>query len=203
VVITQKGDGEFQIVLRNDELPPVRISARYRRMLTDPAVPEEVRSYVRERIQAAVSVLRAVQQRQQTISRLAEAIVSSQPEFLVHGLSALKPMTYRQMAEKIGRHASTVARAVARKHLDCPAGLFALSDLFSQSLEATHGDVSAQSVRVLLKEMLEGEDRCNPLSDEAIGRRLQAQGIRVARRTVAKYRQQLKIPPAHQRRLAQ
>ena len=202
LLITKRGDGKFSVIFRDDELPPVKISQTYRKMLNDPRVAEDVRDYVRERIQAALGVLRGIQQRQQTMHRLAEAIIQLQPVFLQHGLGALRPMTYRQMAEAIRRHPSTVARAVAQKYLECPAGVFALSELFSASVASLEGDnVSAQTARVLLKDLVAEEDRRHPLSDETLVEKLQSQGILVARRTVAKYRQQLRIPAAHQRRL--
>ena len=203
IVITKHGDDRFHVVLRDNELPPVRISPTYRRMLRDPEVTDEVRAFVRDRIQAAVAVLRGIQQRQQTMHRLAEAVVKTQSAFLGHGLSGLKPMTYKQMAEAIGRHPSTVARAVAHKYLECPAGVFALSELFSVSLPGEFGEegVSSQSVRMQLRELVASEDRRHPLSDEAIVAQMREHGMHLARRTVAKYRQQLRIPAAHERRV--
>ena len=201
LVITKHGEG-FHIQLRDDELPPVRISSSYRRMLDNPGISDEVRTFVRDRVQAALTVLRGIQQRQRTMRRLAEAIVASQPEFLEHGLGALRPMTHKQMAALIGRHPSTVARAVADKYLECPAGVFAVSDLFSASLPSDAGEaVSAQSIRVQLRELVAAEDRRRPLNDAAIAAQLRGLGIHLARRTVAKYRRQLRIPAAHQRRV--
>ena len=201
IVITKDRDGQFQIALRDDELPALRISPTFQKMLVDPTVTEETRTFVRQKIQAAVTILRGIEQRHQTMRRIARVLVELQPEFLEYGLIYLKPMTYRQMAVAIGRHPSTVARAVAHKVLECPAGLFPFSDLFSAALPAeAAGPTSSQSVKAQLQEWIASEDRQHPFSDDQLVTRFQAFGIQLARRTIAKYRSQLRIPPAYQRR---
>ena len=201
IIITKDREGEFHITLRESELPSLRISPYYKKMLTDPAVGEEARSFVRERILSASVLLRGVQQRHQTMRNLAEALIRLQPAFLEKGNAALCPMTHKDVAVIIKRHPSTVARAVSRKYLECPAGTFLLANLFSSSLKTVEGNaVSAETAKAHLQSLVEKEDPQNPLSDEALMDRARTEGILLARRTVAKYRQQLEIPPAHQRR---
>ena len=201
ITITKDREGEFHAALRESELPNLRISSHYKKMLTDPAVAEEARLFVRDRILSATILLRGVQQRHQTMRNLAHALIQLQPAFLERGNVALRPMTYKDVAAVIKRHPSTVARAVSKKYLECPAGMFSLVNLFSSSLKTVEGsNVSAETAKAYLQLLVEKEDPQNPWKDEGLMDRARSEGILLARRTVAKYRQQLGIPPAHQRR---
>jgi len=197
-------DGEDYIIQMNDEdVPQLRLNAQYRRMLDrDNGATKEVRDYVRERYTSAIQLMKNIEQRKQTILKVCQAIVRRQTEFLAHGLDSLKPMMIKEVAEEVGVHPSTVSRAVAGKYAHTPQGVFELRYFFS---EAVQGPLGGATPLLLLKrkvkKMIEEEDRAKPLTDEQITVLLQAEGINVTRRTVAKYREDMKIPSTHQRRV--
>jgi len=197
-------DGEDYIIQMNDEdVPQLRLNAQYRRMLDrDNGATKEVRDYVRERYTSAIQLMKNIEQRKQTILKVCQAIVRRQTEFLTHGLDWLKPMMIKEVAEEVGVHPSTVSRAVASKYVHTPQGVFELRYFFS---EAVQGPLGGGTPLLLLKrkvkKMIEEEDRTKPLTDEQITALLQAEGINVTRRTVAKYREDMKIPSTHQRRV--
>jgi len=197
-------DGEDYIIQMNDEdVPQLRLNAQYRRMLDrDQGATKEVRDYVRERYTSAIQLMKNIEQRKQTILKVCQAIVRRQTEFLAHGLDQLKPMMIKEVAEEIGVHPSTVSRAVASKYVHTPQGVFELRYFFSEAVQGPSG--SATPLLLLkrkVKKMIEAEDRTKPLTDEQITAILQSEGIDVTRRTVAKYREDLKIPSTHQRRV--
>ncbi len=197
-------DGDDYIIQMNDEdVPQLRLNAQYRRMLDrDNGATKEVRDYVRERYTSAIQLMKNIEQRKQTILKVCQAIVRRQSEFLTHGIDQLKPMMIKEVAEEVGVHPSTVSRAVASKYVHTPQGVFELRYFFS---EAVQGPLGGATPLLLLKrkvkKMIEEEDRSKPLTDEQITLLLQAEGINVTRRTVAKYREDMKIPSTHQRRL--
>jgi RNA polymerase sigma-54 factor len=197
-------DGEDYIIQMNDEdVPQLRLNAQYRRMLDrDNGATKEVRDYVRERYTSAIQLMKNIEQRKQTILKVCQAIVRRQTEFLSHGLDSLKPMMIKEVAEEVGVHPSTVSRAVASKYVHTPQGVFELRYFFS---EAVQGPLGGGTPLLLLKrkvkKMIEDEDRTRPLTDEQITALLQHEGINVTRRTVAKYREDMKIPSTHQRRV--
>ena len=199
-------DGEDYIIQMNDEdVPQLRLNAQYRRMLDrDQGATKEVRDYVRERYTSAIQLMKNIEQRKQTILKVCQAIVRRQIEFLAHGLDLLKPMMIKEVAEEVGVHPSTVSRAVAGKYVHTPQGVFELRYFFS---EAVQGPLGGGTPLLLLKrkvkKMIEEEDRSKPLTDEQITMLLQGEGINVTRRTVAKYREDMKIPSTHQRRVRQ
>ncbi len=202
VYIFKEGD-DYVIQLNDDDLPQLRLNRQYRRMLDRSQEPnKEVRNYVRERYASAIQLMKNIEQRRQTILKVCEAIVRRQRGFLDHGLDYLKPMMIKEIAEEIGVHPSTVSRAVANKYAHTPQGVFELRYFFS---EAVQGPSGAETPLLLLKrkvkKMIEEEDPAHPLTDEQITARLQAEGIHVTRRTVAKYREDMKIPSTHHRRL--
>ena len=197
-------DGEeFLIQMNEEELPQLRLNAQYRKMLErDQGATKEVRDYVRERYTSAIQLMKNIEQRKHTILRVCEAIRRRQFEFLSQGLDALKPMMIKDVAEEVGVHPSTVSRAVANKYAHTPHGVYELRYFFS---EAVQGPSGGETPLLLLKrrvrKMIEEEDSKRPLTDDHITARLQAEGIDVTRRTVAKYREDMKIPSTHQRRV--
>jgi RNA polymerase sigma-54 factor len=197
-------DGEDYIIQMNDEdVPQLRLNAQYRKMLDrENGATKEVRDYVRERYTSAIQLMKNIEQRKQTILKVCQAIVRRQIEFLAHGLDALKPMMIKEVAEEVGVHPSTVSRAVASKYVHTPQGVFELRYFFSEAVQGpSGGGTPLLLLKRKVKKMIEEEDRTKPLTDEQITAMLQREGIDVTRRTVAKYREDMKIPSTHQRRV--
>ncbi|HLH19312.1 MAG TPA: RNA polymerase factor sigma-54 [Bryobacteraceae bacterium] len=197
-------DGEDYIIQMNDEdVPQLRLNAQYRRMLDrDNGATKEVRDYVRERYTSAIQLMKNIEQRKQTILKVCQAIVRRQSDFLTHGLDHLKPMMIKEVAEEVGVHPSTVSRAVAGKYVHTPQGVFELRYFFSEAVQGPSGGATPLLLlKRKVKKMIEDEDRTRPLTDEQITMLLQNEGINVTRRTVAKYREDMKIPSTHQRRV--
>jgi RNA polymerase sigma-54 factor len=197
-------DGEdFLLQMNDDEVPQLRLNPQYRKMLDrDNGATKEVRDYVRERYTSAIQLMKNIEQRKQTIMKVCQAIVRRQIEFLNDGLDMLKPMMIKEVAEEVGVHPSTVSRAVASKYAHTPHGVFELRYFFSEAVQGPSG--SATPLLLLkrrVKKMIADEDRTKPLTDEQITAMLQSEGIEVTRRTVAKYREDMKIPSTHQRRI--
>ncbi len=197
-------DGEdFIIQMNDDDLPQLRLNAQYRKMLDrDQGATKEVREYIRERYSSAIQLMKNIEQRKHTILRVCEAIRRRQYDFLTLGIDALKPMMIKDVAEEVGVHPSTVSRAVSSKYAHTPHGVYELRYFFS---EAVQGPSGSGTPLLLLKrkvrKMIEEEDSRRPLTDDHITAKLQAEGIDVTRRTVAKYREDMKIPSTHQRRV--
>src|ERR1700678_1187885 len=202
VYIFKEGD-EYIIQLNDDDLPQLRLNAQYRKMLDRDQEPsKEIRNYVKDRYAAAIQLIKNIEQRKQTILKVCQSIVRRQLDFLEHGIDTLKPMMIKEVAEEIGVHPSTVSRAVASKYADTPQGVFELRYFFSEAVQGSAG--SATPLLILkrrVKKMIEDEDSQHPLTDEQITARLKSEGIDVTRRTVAKYREDMKIPSTHQRRV--
>src|ERR1700686_2713133 len=201
VYIFKEGD-DYIIQLNDDDLPQLRLNAQYRKMLDRDHEPnKEIRNYVKDRYAAAIQLIKNIEQRKQTILKVCQSIVRRQLEFLEHGIDQLKPMMIKEVAEEIGVHPSTVSRAVASKYADTPQGVFELRYFFSEAVQGIAG--SGTPLLILkrrVKKMIEEEDAQPPLTDEQIPARLKSEGIDVTRRTVAKYREDMKIPSTHQRR---
>jgi RNA polymerase sigma-54 factor len=198
-----KESDEYIIQLNDDDLPQLRLNAQYRKMLDRDQEPsKEIRNYVKDRYAAAIQLIKNIEQRKQTILKVCQSIVRRQLDFLEHGIDQLKPMMIKEVAEEIGVHPSTVSRAVASKYADTPQGVFELRYFFSEAVQGAAG--SATPLLILkrrVKKMIEEEDAQHPLTDEQITARLKDEGIDVTRRTVAKYREDMKIPSTHQRRV--
>jgi RNA polymerase sigma-54 factor len=202
VYFVRDGD-DFIITMNDDELPQLRLNAQYRKMLDrDQGATKEVRDYVRERYTSAIQLMKNIEQRKQTILRVCDAIKRRQMEFLSMGIDYLKPMMIKDVAEEVGVHPSTVSRAVASKYAHTPHGVYELRYFFSEAVQGpSGGETPLLLLKRKVKKMIEEEDQRHPLTDEQITSRLQAEGIDVTRRTVAKYREDLKIPSTHQRRV--
>jgi len=202
VYISKDGD-DYVITLNDDEIPQLRLNGEYKRMVDREQEPnKDIRNYVKERYASALQLIKNIEQRKQTILRVCHSIVRRQAECLESGIDNLKPMMIKEVAEEIGVHPSTVSRAVANKYAHTPQGVFELRYFFSEAVQGTQG--SAMPLLILkrrVKKMIEDEDTAHPLTDEQITARLQDEGIQVTRRTVAKYREDMKIPSTHQRRV--
>jgi RNA polymerase sigma-54 factor len=198
-------DGEEYILQLNDEdMPVIRLNAGYRRMLENKEeTPEkEVRNYIRERYSSALMLMKNIEQRRQTILKVCQCVVDRQRDFLESGLDSLQPMMIKDLAEEIGVHPSTVSRAVAGKFVHTPQGVFELRFFFSEAVQGPAGAGTALLVlKRKVKKMIDEEDSAHPLTDDQITARLNEEGIQVTRRTVAKYREDMKIPSTHQRRV--
>ncbi|HTA43623.1 MAG TPA: RNA polymerase factor sigma-54 [Bryobacteraceae bacterium] len=197
-------DGEeFLIQMNDDDLPQLRLNAQYRKMLDrDQGATKEVRDYVRERYSSAIQLMKNIEQRKHTILRVCEAIRRRQYEFLTDGIDALKPMMIKDVAEEVGVHPSTVSRAVANKYAHTPHGVYELRYFFSEAVQGpSGGETPLLLLKRRVKKMIEEENPKHPLTDDTITTRLQSEGIDVTRRTVAKYREDMKIPSTHQRRV--
>jgi len=201
VAFVKQGD-EFIIVMNDEEVPQLRLNSSYKRLLHRDAAEKDVRNYVKERYKSAIQLIKNIEQRKQTILRVCNSILERQRDFLDHGIDHLKPMMIKEIAEEIGVHPSTVSRAVANKYAHTPQGVFELRYFFTESVNGPEGgSTSLLILKRRVKKLIEEEDATRPLTDEQITRILQAQGIQVTRRTVAKYREDMRIPSTHQRRV--
>ena len=194
-------DGRWTACVDDRSLPDIRISKRYLKMLEDPKQTKETKAYIRERIAAAKAIAEAVERRQDTIKNIAQAIFDAQPGFFERGLKGLKPLTMHEVAAKVGVHPTTVSRTVNDKYVSTPKGTVELRKFFSQGFAAEDGtEVSKDEVAEKIRALIDGEDKSAPLSDDRIAHALAASGLKVARRTVAKYRLKLAIPGTAERR---
>ena len=200
VFIVKSGE-DYAVALNEDDLPQVRLNPAYRRLLDRGSATKEVRNYVKERYTSALHLLKNIEQRKQTIVRVCQTMIQRQRDFLDYGVDYLKPMMIKEVAEEIGVHPSTVSRAVASKYAHTPQGIFELRYFFSEAVNGPSGGaIPLLILKRKVKKMIEQEDKDHPLTDDQIARILRSQGILVNRRTVAKYRADMKIPSTHQRR---
>lgn len=201
VAFIKQGD-EYIVVMNDDDLPQLRLNPTYKRLLNREEAEKDVRNYVKERYKSAIQLIKNIEQRKQTILKVCYAIIGRQTDFLDQGIDQLKPMMIKEVAEEIGVHPSTVSRAVANKYAHTPQGVFELRYFFSEGVQGSEGaNTSLIILKRRVKKLIEEEDPRRPLTDEQITRILQSQGIQVTRRTVAKYREDMKIPSTHQRRV--
>jgi len=201
VAFIKQGD-DFIVVMNDEEVPQLRLNPAYRRLLHRDAAEKDVRNYVKERYKSAIQLIKNIEQRKQTILRVCYAILARQRDFLDHGIDRLRPMMIKEVAEEIGVHPSTVSRAVANKYAHTPQGVFELRYFFTESVNGPEGGgTSLLILKRRVKKLIEEEDPARPLTDEQITLILQSQGIQVTRRTVAKYREDMRIPSTHQRRV--
>jgi RNA polymerase sigma-54 factor len=201
VALVKHGD-EWLVMMNDDDVPTLRLNPAYRKLLTRDGNDRDTRNYVKERFKSAIQLIKNIEQRKQTILKVCYSIVDRQRDFLEKGIDELKPMMIKEVAEEIGVHPSTVSRAVANKYAHTPQGVFELRYFFSESVNGPEGgNTSLLILKRRVKKLIEDEDPSKPLTDEQITRILQSQGIQVTRRTVAKYREDMKIPSTHQRRI--
>ncbi len=202
VAFVKHGD-EWLVIMNDEDLPQLRLNPAYKKLATRDGTNEKTtRDYVKERYKSAIQLIKNIEQRKQTITKVCYCIVARQQDFLERGIDQLKPMMIKEVAEEIGVHPSTVSRAVANKYAHTPQGVFELRYFFSESVQGPEGGgTSLLILKRRVKKLIEEEDPSRPLTDEQITRILQSQGIQVTRRTVAKYREDMRIPSTHQRRV--
>jgi RNA polymerase sigma-54 factor len=200
VVFIKRG-AEWVVAMNEEDLPSLRLSQRYRRMLVSEGTDKEVKDYVKERFRSAMQLMRNIAQRKSTILRTCEVIVRRQQDFLEFGIEALRPMMIKEVAEEIGVHPSTVSRAVSNKYAHTPQGVIELRFFFSEGSNGPEGaDTPLLVLKRKVRKLIEDEDAAHPLTDDQLAAMLQSQGIQLTRRTVAKYREDMNIPSTHQRR---
>ncbi len=201
VAFVKHGD-EWLVIMNDEDMPQLRLNPAYKRLLSRDGNDRDTRNYVKDRYKSAIQLIKNIEQRKQTITKVCYSIVARQQDFLERGIDQLKPMMIKEVAEEIGVHPSTVSRAVANKYVHTPQGVFELRYFFSESVQGPEGGgTSLLILKRRVKKLIEEEDPTRPLTDEQITRILQSQGIQVTRRTVAKYREDMKIPSTHQRRV--
>jgi len=202
-VFVRKIGDEYVIQLSEDGLPKLRISAAYRRLLRggNGAIGAEAANYLKDKMRSAIWLIKSLDQRQRTIYKVADSIVRHQREFLDHGIEHLRPLVLRDVANDIAMHESTVSRVVSNKYIHTPRGLFPMKYFFHSGIDSSQGDdVSSLSIKNKISRIVDEEDARRPHSDARITQKLRAEGIQIARRTVAKYREELRIPSSSQRK---
>ncbi len=203
-VYVVKVEEEYVAVLNEDGLPQLRISPTYRRLLdkgaTEPG--DETRAYVKDKFRSALWLIKSVEQRQKTIHKVATSIINFQREFMDHGIEHLRPLVLRDVANDIGMHESTVSRVVTNKYMHTPQGVHEMKFFFHSGISSSYGEsVSSVTIKNRIRKIIEAEDPKKPLSDSKIVSILQREGLILARRTIAKYREELKIPTSNQRKV--
>jgi len=200
-VNVEKIGANFAITLNGDQIPHLRISNTYKDLMAQEGNGNDVKDYIRDKIRSGKFLIKSIHQRQQTISNIAHEIVARQREFLDRGPVALKPMTMVQIAEIVGVHETTVSRAISGKYIATPQGVFEMKYFFTPGYQTAGGEtMSNTSVKGAIGELVKDEDSKNPLSDKEIVEVLSTRGIPIARRTVAKYRNELNILPSNMRK---
>ncbi len=200
-VTVEKDGDEWKIHLNSDYIPRLRISNTYKDLIAKGSLSKQERDYLRERIRSGKFLINSIDQRQQTIERITREIIKVQLEFFEGGVSKLRPLTMTQIADVVGVHETTVSRAIANKYIKTPHGVFDFKFFFTPGYQSDNGDsVSNTSVKDMINDLIAGEDRSQPLSDQEIVVKLQEKGINIARRTVAKYREELGLLPSNLRR---
>lgn len=200
-VVVEKVDGRWTVQVKNDHLPHLRISNLYRKLMQEQGENPEVVRYIRDKVRSGKLLIKALQERQSTIYRIAEEIVAQQEDFLEHGYQGLKGMRMAEVADRVGVHETTVSRAVNGKYMQTPRGIFEMRFFFNAGYNVGgEHSLANRAVKESIAEMVAKEDKAKPLSDQEIALRLKEQGIPIARRTIAKYRDELKILPSNLRR---
>jgi RNA polymerase sigma-54 factor len=199
-VTIQKVGGDYIVILNEEGIPRLRVNSLYRSLLRRSG--DEAKQYVEQKIRSAVWLIKSVEQRQRTLRRVAQSLVNFQRDFLDKGLPYLRPLALRDVGDDINMHESTISRVTTNKYVQTPQGLYELKFFFHSGIASNNGAmVSSVSVKKMIRDMVEAEDAASPLSDQEIAQALHRQGLTIARRTVAKYREELGILPSHQRRL--
>jgi RNA polymerase sigma-54 factor len=199
-VIVQKVGDEYAVALNEEGIPRLRVNALYRTLLR--SAGNDARQYVEQKLRSAMWLIKSVDQRQRTLRKVTQSIVKFQRDFLDRGIAHLRPLSLRDVGEDIGMHESTISRVTTNKYVETPQGLFELKYFFHSGIASGDGEmVSSVSVKKMIQDYLATEDAAKPFSDQEIAQYLKARGLTIARRTVAKYREELGILPSHQRRL--
>jgi RNA polymerase sigma-54 factor len=202
ILVSRRPDGSWSVELNTDTLPRLLVNQQYHTLVSSKAQNKAEKDYISDRLAAANWLVKTLHQRATTIMKVASEIIRQQEMFLLHGVQHLKPLIRRDIAEAIGMHESTVSRVTTNKYMATPRGLFELRYFFSAAIQGANGadSHSAEAVRSRIKELIDSEPTDDILSDDKLVSILQGQGVDIARRTVAKYRESLKIPSSVQRR---
>ncbi len=202
-VYVRKVDGEYEIRLNDDDIPRLKVSNYYRKMLGPDSTGEakDSKKYISEKVKSAEWFINSLHQRQRTIYKVMESILKFQYDFFERGPAYLKPLILRDVADDIGMHESTISRVTSNKYTHTPQGIYELKFFFSTAIPREGKEaLASESIKTRIRQLLQEEDKAKPLSDSAIANKLAEQDIKIARRTVAKYREQMKIPPVKHRR---
>jgi RNA polymerase sigma-54 factor len=201
-IFVYRFEDDFIIVLNDDGMPKLRVNSFYRNAIKHgQKIPEHAKDYVQDKMRSATWLIRSIHQRQKTIYRVMQSILKFQHDFFEKGIIALKPMVLRDVAEDIGMHESTISRVTTNKYAHTPQGIFELKYFFNSSIKRIYGeDIASASVKEKIKQIIESEDPKKPYSDDKISKLLKEANINIARRTVAKYRDILKVLPSNKRK---
>jgi RNA polymerase sigma-54 factor len=200
-LVVDRVDDEYVVYLNDRNVPRLRISNAYREIMSKPKKGDETQEYILGKLKSARWLIQTIEQRRQTMVKVMRCIVDQQHSFFDRGISHLRPLTLQQVASQIGMHESTVSRVTTNKYVQTPRGVFELKFFFSSGLETASGeDMSAKTARDIIQQLIDGEDKKEPLSDQRIADVLHSRGLHIARRTVAKYREQMGILPARYRK---
>jgi RNA polymerase sigma-54 factor len=200
-VYIEKIEDDYVIYFTDDGSPRLRISSTYKKLVDQEGTSKETKDFIKDKVRSAVDLLRNIEHRRQTIYRVVECIVQRQREFLEHGVQHIKPMMLKDVAEDIGMHLSTISRVVNRKYAHTPQGVIELRRFFSEGMLNEDGEeVSTRILKLRIKKMTEEEDSRKPLTDDQIAKVLSKEGVKLSRRTVAKYRDQMQIPGSRERK---
>jgi RNA polymerase sigma-54 factor len=200
-VTVEDDNGEWKIILNQDYIPRLRLSNTYKDLIAKGRLSKQESDYLREKLRSGKFIINAIEQRQRTIERITREIINHQGEFFAEGVSKLKPLTMTQIADIIGVHETTVSRALANKYIKTPHGVFEMKYFFTSGYQSDAGEsVANTSVKEMIADIVAAEDPGKPLSDQEIVGLLEAKGLKIARRTVAKYREELGLLPSNLRR---
>jgi len=200
-LVVEKVDDDYVVYLNDSNLPRLRVSLAYEEQLDGKRRDQDAAQFIDEKKRYAEWIIKTIEQRRRTMIKVMEAIVAEQREFFEHGAIALRPLTLQQVASVIGMHESTVSRVTRQKYVQTPRGVFPLKYFFSAGLDTQGGEeIAAKAVKLMIKDIVEAEDPARPLSDKRIVDLLEQRGLKIARRTVAKYREQLGILNARMRK---
>ena len=200
-VYVYKVGEDYSVSLNDDGMPRLKISNFYKNMLKGGSTNKQEQEYIQDKLKSAVWLIKSIHQRNRTIYKVSESIVRHQKDFFDKGPEHLKPMVLRDIANDIGMHESTVSRVTTAKYMHTPQGIYELKYFFNSGITSSDGnDLASESVKLKIKDLVAKEDTKNPLSDQKLAELLAKEGIQIARRTVAKYREMLKILPSSQRK---
>jgi RNA polymerase sigma-54 factor len=191
---------QYVAMLSDGILPILRVNNKYAKMAKDREQERETREFLTNSVRNATWLIESINQRKNTLLRVVNVVLARQHDFFEHGPQHLRPLPMTEVADQLGIHVATVSRAVADKWIVTPRGLMPLRKFFSGGTDSETGEKSWEAVKAILREIIDGEDKAKPLSDEALSKALKQRGIDIARRTVVKYRQQMNIPPARRRK---
>ncbi|MBO8173289.1 MAG: RNA polymerase factor sigma-54 [Bacillaceae bacterium] len=200
-VTVEKVEGDYVVVVNEQSTPRLSINRYYENLLRQQAGHDDARQFIHQKLNSALWLIRSLEQRRVTLYRVTEAIMKVQRGFLEHGVSHLRPLTLRQIAEELDLHESTISRTTNNKYVQTPRGLYELKYFFTSGINRQDGSaLSSESIKLMMKNVIEREDKRKPLSDQRIAEQLKQQGITISRRTVAKYREELNIPSSSRRK---